>query len=322
MDNPAVTPTPPDLAGLAWRCVALEDLPAIVGLAHACHTADGGLGFMFEADVLKSRYFPEAPSAAIGAFDPAGRLVASGAVQVGEGAAAARATIAGQVRPDQRTRGIGNNLMRWSRAQARSLLRGAAAGEAALVVATEALTDAADHLYRAHGFRPVMEALVMRRNLGRPLPERAFPPGVSVTGWQPGVMEQFYQAYYAAFRARPGFPGWSAAEWIGHVTENDHVPEWSLLALAAGVPAGFIIGNIDLTANPPGGYVWQIGVVPSQRRRGLASALMVEALRRMQAAGAPWADLEVHTNNPGAIEAYAAVGFTVTGRRARYEQTA
>jgi ribosomal protein S18 acetylase RimI-like enzyme len=49
---------------------------------------------------------------------------------------------------------------------------------------------------------------------------------------------------------------------------------------------------------------------------------MVEALRRMQAAGAPWADLEVHTNNPGAIQAYVGVGFTVTGRRARYEQIA
>jgi len=88
------------------------------------------------------------------------------------------------------------------------------------------------------------------------------------------------------------------------------------------VPLGFIIGTIDLTGSPPGGYVWQIGVVPTARRRGLASALLIETLRRMQAAGAPCADLTVHTNNPGAIQAYAGLGFVTIGRRARYERIA
>jgi ribosomal protein S18 acetylase RimI-like enzyme len=40
----------------------------------------------------------------------------------------------------------------------------------------------------------------------------------------------------------------------------------------------------------------------------------------MQAAGAPWADLTVHTNNPGAIQTYAELGFVTIGRRARYER--
>jgi ribosomal protein S18 acetylase RimI-like enzyme len=86
------------------------------------------------------------------------------------------------------------------------------------------------------------------------------------------------------------------------------------------VPAGFVIGTIDLTASPHGGYVWQIGVVPAQRRRGLATGLLAESLRRMHAAGASWADLVVHTNNPGAIQAYARLGFAVVGRRARYHR--
>ena len=159
----------------------------------------------------------------------------------------------------------------------------------------------------------------MRRDLHQLLPDQPLADGVTLTAWQPEVAEQFLQAYHAAFRERPGYPGWSAAGWITRVTENDLVPEWSLLARAGDMPLGFIIGNIDLISSPPGGYVWQIGVVPTARRRGLASALMVETLRRMQAAGAPCADLTVHTNNPGAIQAYAGLSFVTIGRRARYE---
>jgi ribosomal protein S18 acetylase RimI-like enzyme len=47
---------------------------------------------------------------------------------------------------------------------------------------------------------------------------------------------------------------------------------------------------------------------------------MIEVLRRMQAAGAPCAHLQVHTNNPGAIQAYAGLGFVTIARRVRYER--
>ena len=61
-------------------------------------------------------------------------------------------------------------------------------------------------------------------------------------------------------------------------------------------------------------------MIPDQRRRGIASALLVESMRRMQAQGAPSAQLAVHVNNPGAIRAYQRLGFTTIGRRARYER--
>ena len=146
------------------------------------------------------------------------------------------------------------------------------------------------------------------------------PDGVKLVSWQLELADQFYQAYKASFRERPGFPGWSAEEWVGRVTNNDLIPEWSLLALADELPVGFLIGNIDLTTNPPGGDVWQVGVIPSQRRCGLGSALIVEALRRMVARGSVSVQLTVNVNNPGAIQTYLPLGFTQIGRRARYEQ--
>ena len=322
MENAAINPVSPNLAGLIWRPISGDDLAALVELARTCYLADGGLGFLFEPDTLKDRYFPDAPGAAIGAFAPDQRLVACATVHVDGEPGAQKVRIVGQVRPDQRNKGVGAYLMRWSQMQAQSLSSGAAANQRVLQVITESLTEPADRLYRTHGFAPVFDELVMGRDLHLPLPDRALPHDVTITSWQPDLAGQFFQAYDAAFHYRPGFPGWSAAEWITRVTEDDLMPEWSLLARADGVPLGFVIGDVDLTTDPPGGFVWQIGVIPAQRRRGLASALLVETMRRMRADGAVSAQLTVHINNPGAIQAYAGLGFKTIGRRARYERIA
>ncbi len=160
----------------------------------------------------------------------------------------------------------------------------------------------------------------MRRDLHLPLPSDSLPPEVTIAAWTSDLAAAFFKAYHAAFKERPGFPGWSSEEWISRVTENDLVPGWTLLACSDREPVGFVVGNIDLTTHPPGGHVWQIGVVPALRRRGIASGLLVETMRRMQAGGADSALLTVHTNNPGAIQAYSRLGFSTIGRRARYEQ--
>lgn len=320
MENAALTPAPPNLEGLVWRSVDRADLAALAELARACYQADGGLSFLFEPEYLPERFFPDAPGAALGAFTPDRRLAACAAVRAGGDTTTRRAIIAGMVRPDLRNRGIGTYLMRWSEAQAQSLLANVSAEQQVLQVATESLSEPADRLYRRHGFAHVSEDLVMEYDLRFPVPDRALPEGITLANWEPALAGQFFEAYHTAFQERPGFPGWTAAEWIAQVTENDHVPEWALLARANGVPVGFVIGNADLTKNPPDGFVWQIGVVPAARRRGLASALLVETMRRMQAASAASALLTVHLNNPGAIQAYARLGFATVGRRARYER--
>lgn len=320
MQSTIIDPAPPNLEGLAWRPIHPDDLDAIVKLARDCFQVDGGLGFLFEPDMIQSRYFPGEPWEGIGAFMPDGRLAACSTVSIDGSPGVKRAIIVGQVRPEMRNKGIGTYLMRWSLVQARNLMASVDPAPGVMQVATESLTEPAHHLYLAHGFQNVFDEFVMERDLHLPLPDRALPPGVTITHWEPSLAGQFFQAYQAAFRERPGFPGWSAAEWIDRVTEDDHKPEWSLLARLGDTPAGFVIGSIDLTIDPPNGYVWQVGVVPAQRRQGLASTLLVETMRRMQAAGSPAALLTVHVNNSGAIQAYARLGFATIGRRARYER--
>jgi mycothiol synthase len=320
MENPSIIPVPPNLSNLMWRPISQMDLEEIVELARICLANDGGLGFLFEPDIIKERYLPDRQSAGIGAFTLDGRLAACASVSMIGDPGKQRARMVGQVRPDVRGRGIGTYLLQWSQEQGKTLLVEAAEPQRVLQIVTESLTEPADRLYLTHGFACVFEELVMERDLRLPVPDRPSPPGVTITNWQPKLAEQFFQAYHAAFHERPGFPGYSAAEWIAQVTENDLKPEWSLLARIDGEPVGFVIGNIDLTTEPPGGYVWQIGVIPAQRRQGLASALLAETMRRMQEAGAGSALLTVHLNNPGAISTYYQLGFIEIGRRARYER--
>ena len=297
-----------------------RDLAALAELAKACLAVDGGLGFLFDAENLQERFFPDAQAAAIGAVDADGRMAACAAVQLAGDPGEHRGVIAGHVRPDLRGRGIGDFLMRWSKANARSLLAQSGAEQGVLVVRSESLTEPADRLYRRHGFERAFEELVMRRNFALPLPDCPLPPGVTLADWRPELGEQFYRAYDPAFRDRPGFPGWSPEEWVSHVVGNDLVPEWTLLARAGDQPVGFGIGCVDLTANPRGGYIWQTGVIPIWRRRGVVSAILAEMMRRMYADGAPRTQLIVNINNPGAILAYEQLGFTTIGRRARYER--
>jgi mycothiol synthase len=112
-------------------------------------------------------------------------------------------------------------------------------------------------------------------------------------------------------------PSWSAAKWIDWISSDDDLrPDWSLLARADGRPVGFLMA----ADGPPDGFVTQVGVIPAYRRQGLGSALLVEAARRMQAAGAASTQLTVNVNNPGAIQTYTHLGFATIGRRARYER--
>ncbi len=316
MQNPTINPAPPAIADLLWRRLNPADLSTIAELAHACHLVDGGLAFMLQPDNLQRRYFPDAPGAAIGAFTPDGHLVACATAHHQGEAAGQPVSIAGQVRPDWRCKGMGAYLLRWSQEVAQWLAQ-RTTGPRILQITTESLTDPADHLFRAHGFTPVFEELVMRHDLRPPLPDYALPPDVALTTWQPDLGELFFQAYDASFRDRPGFPGWSAAKWLAWIVDDDFRPEWSLLARAAGTPVGFLIGS----AEPPDGFVVQVGVAPVMRRRKLGSALLVAAMQRMAADGAASTQLTVNTNNPGAIQTYTQLGFATIGRRARYETT-
>jgi len=95
------------------------------------------------------------------------------------------------------------------------------------------------------------------------------------------------------------------------------VPGLELMALdAEDRPAAFVISlleSYEADRRPqPVGLVAMVGTVPGHRRRGLAGALVAEALRRLRAAGARSSSLYVDAQNPTrAYDVYRRLGYEV-----------
>jgi len=233
------------------------------------------------------------------------------------------------VDPTRRGRGLGAAALDWALATARS------AGAGPMTVETESLTDSAAALFASRGLRQVFAEDVMRLDLAAEPPpavlELAVPAGVTLHTWRPELVGRFFGVYRAAFRDRPGFPGWSQAQWAEWIFGDEEFrPEWSVLAVAAGDEAapgsaGATSGSAE--AAPGGddvgfigcadGWIVQVGVRPDRRGRGLGAALVGEALRRMRDGGLREAFLDVNVDNPAA-RLYVRLGFEVLGRRARF----
>jgi mycothiol synthase len=305
---------PPTSLSIAWRSLQPADLAAISALTSACLAADGGLPLAARAGFIEGRYLSAPAHATIGGFDRNGRLIACTAAQLAEAPKECRGLIVGQVHPADRRRGLGSFLIRWSTAQARLLLEACPTDRSqVLCIATESLTEASAQLYTRYGFTQQFGETVMRRSLQAPLPDRTLPHDITIETWTPALAGQFFEAYQASFRDRPGFPGWSAKQWIEWVSDDDtFLPELSLLAYRGGQSIGFIVCGE--------GWIVQVGVRPEERGRGIASALVVEVLRRFRAAGGEHVLLDVNVNNPTAERVYARLGFEVIGQRARYIQ--
>jgi mycothiol synthase len=181
----------------------------------------------------------------------------------------------------------------------------------------EALSDDEAARWRAAGYELTFEELVMEHTLtsGAPAETPRWPAGTTLAEWSSASAVASFEPYEAAFRDRPGFPGFTRAEWIERQTGNDlFLPQASLLARIDGVAAGFVISGAA--------WIGQVGVAPAFRRRGLAAALVTEALARQRALGHDTVYLHVNTNNPGGLATWRGLGFQRVGRRGRFERNA
>lgn len=293
------------LAALAWRDLTGDDVPAVAALAGRCLAADGGLPLVASPPFVGSRFAADGGTG-WGATDPAGALVAAGAVRPQTIAGVRRGTFLGLVDPGWRGRGIGAQLIDRGLAAAGTLAERVA-------VETESLTDEAAALFADRGLRQVLAEDVLRRDLTVSLVDVAPPAGdVTLLPWAAVPADRFFDAYRAAFRDRPGFPGWSKSRWVDWTAGDDEFrPQWSFLAVDS------VDGDLGFVTCADG-WIVQVGVRPEWRGRGLGAFLVTESLRRMRDDGAAEALLDVNVDNP-AGGLYRRLGFATVGRRARFE---
>ncbi len=315
-----------DHGGVEWRVGAAAEFGELAALVRRCLDRDGGLPLAVEDGFLRSRWLGERTTG-IQARDGGGVLVAAGAVRPGPGGDGA--VFGGLVDPAWRGAGLGGQLLDRG-------LEAARGWGGAVVVETESWSRAAEELFVSRGLRRIFLEDVMRFDLaadgtvvgaatagsedpGRPAGNRPAgtgpgeddrPVGMGLEDWDGAGAARFFAVYEAAFRERPGFPGWSAGRWVEETVDEDFRPGWSLLATLPGIgDAGFVTAA--------DGWIVQVGVVPAARGRGVGAALIGEALRRMRADGAAEVWLDVNVDNR-AGDLYRRLGFEHRGRRGRY----
>jgi len=290
---------------MTYPALAEGEFGELVALAARCLAADGGLPLADEPSFLHRRWAAAGVITATVRGDGGG-LAAAGSVRPapsGDGS-----IVTGLVDPAERGRGIGGRLLDW----------GLAESGRPVTVETESLTTAAERLYQSRGLRRVFAETVMRIDLTSPpaaAPPGPWPAGAILSGWSDTTAERFFAVYEAAFRERPGFPGWSAQEWIGGLADDDEFrPGWSVLVELPGLgDVGFVTATV--------GWIDQVGVTPAARGTGLGAALIGESLARMRADDATEAWLNVNVDNP-ADRLYRRLGFEDRGRRARFQPDA
>jgi mycothiol synthase len=287
-----------------WRQLDPADLPAIGTLHAAALAVDGGSPFA-AADWLLRRWYVDDVDASLVALC-GDELIAVSARRYPAAPAGSPWKIAGLVAPGHRGQGVGGRLLD-------AMLDGTAT-VAPVQVETESLTQAADDLYRSRGLHQTFAEDVMSMPLARLVPAVTANPGFSFIEWTKDTAPRFYAVWEAAFRERPGFPGWATDTWIRWITEDeDFRADWTLLASAGDADLGFVVGAA-------GGWIVQVGVVPAARGRRISALMMTEVFGRMIAAGETRAVLTVNVNNPSAIAVYQRIGLARIGRRARYER--
>lgn len=104
---------------------------------------------------------------------------------------------------------------------------------------------------------------------------------------------------------------WSAAD-IAFLLRSPGA--FALGASFGGEAAGFILCRVAADE----AEILTLAVAPARRRRGVAGALLDQAMATAMAGGAQAMFLEVAMDNPGAQALYEAHGFAEVGRRPAY----
>lgn len=238
-----------------------------------------------------------------------------------------RIDLEARVHPDWRGRGIGRALLGWQVARGGEVHADRHPGSPAVqAVSVPAAMTSLGGLVRRAGFAPER----WYRTMARPLSEVPAVPAVDGVelvpfGWDRD--EEVRRAHNASFTEHHGSAERDAATWRTLFTgQRAFRPDLSVLALGDdGAVAGYALAYVYAADSLANGYdevhLGQIGVLPSARGRGVASAAIAAVLRAAAEAGCAEAGLDVDSDNPtGALRLYEALGFRTARTRVSWSQ--
>lgn len=277
------------------RATSEDDLDAVVGLVAACEIADLGRAEIEPEDVRGDWRRPSfdlaRDSIAVRAAD---RLVAEAEVFGGRAY--------GVVHPEHRGRGIGSWLLRWTETRARE------AGVATLKQIVSDTDRSSVDLLTGNGYEPTYTAWILRIDLEDPPDPTSLPAGILMKPFVPGRDDRdVYELIEGAFRELSNYQPEDLAEWTAHtLRRSDFEP--SLLQLA--VDGDDLVGAALCLELDGEGWVEQLAVRRSHRRRGVGRALLRHAFAEFHRRGVKTCGLSTNSET-GALTLFEAAGMRI-----------
>ena len=209
------------------------------------------------------------------------------------------------IHPAHRRQGYGSALI--------SAVTAGAGGHGVRVWAHGDLPAAAA-LARSAGFTRVRALWQLRMSLGdRELPSPAFPAGVSLRTFRPGMDEDEWVAVNRrAFAHHPEQGSWTRKDLEIREAEPWFDPAGFFIAERDGRMAGFHWTKVhpaDGDGGAPIGEVYVVGVDPAAQGGGLGKALTLAGVAHLQRLGLSHVMLYVDESNTPAVKMYTSLGF-------------
>ena len=225
-----------------------------------------------------------------------------------------QAYLHGAVDPALRGEGLGSALLSWQIQRATEILRSGASHLPRYVrVHAYDHEHAAHRLYERHGLSPVRYSEELLRGL-ESLPAVAPVEGIEIVRWEWSLSEQARLARNDAFADHWGSVPRDKVAWDHVLAAFGTRLGLSYLALDGDHVVGMcrnghFPGDEAVTGRRDG-WIMQVGVIRSHRKRGIASALIARSLAAFKAAGFTHSALGVDSDNPtGAYQLYERLGF-------------
>ena len=316
--------------GLSWRPLTRQDNADLVELLSRIETCDDP-PYRTTAEESAETFVAvpsDIGSAKVIGLDDDGVPRAYAILRLRHTPDGGRALCDGGVDPQWRRQGIGTTLLRWQLSVARELLDDADIPEALAVVHVEESMGDAQEMLEMTGFTATRWYTEMRRDLSVELPDVELQGHLAVQPWEPALDDAVRRAHNEAFRDQWGAEQHTPETWVQGRTY--FAPSWSFVVLdrtsdRARVAGYLISGRYEGDWAAQGwteGYTEMLGVREEWRGKGVASALLVAAMRAYAADGMEYAGLGVDFSEPsGNFGLFGHLGYEPTRGSLMYTRT-
>ncbi len=220
--------------------------------------------------------------------------------------------------PEWRRQGIERAMLRWAEERARQIAA-EQGGDGAVVLGANATSAEPERraLLVDQGYQYVFSMVEMELTGFDRLPLATVPPGIAVRHPQPAESRPLWDAIQEAYHGRVMVPALTSEDYAAFAADPRREADLEFVAWDRECVAGAVLARMDRGH----GVIDECCVRPAYRRRGLARALMVQALGALRDRQAAMVRLHARQHNEtGAQQLYEQLGFVALKEFGRYRK--